>query len=118
MFSSFQFKHLPKLTYLPTIWFEEHLELPEKLTTMMWFLGNLTLIFIIMGASLIAIGVTLSVYGLFEKIACKYQKEQQYQTFSQEEGSPTNSNVETETLTEQTSLAKNESVETHENEEE
>ena len=113
---------MPKLTYLPTIWFEEHLELPEKLTTMMWFLGNLTLIFIIMGASLIAIGVTLSVYGLFEKIACKYQKEQQYQTFSQEEGSPTNSptnsNVETETLTEQTSLAKNESVETHENEEE
>jgi len=117
-----KFKHLPKLTYLPTIWFEEHLELPQKLTTMMWFLGNLTLIFIIMGALLIAIGVTLSVYGLFEKRACKYQKEQQYQTFSQEEGSPTNSptnsNVETETLTEQTSLAKNESVETHENEEE
>ena len=109
---------MPKLTYLPTIWFEEHLELPQKLTTMMWFLGNLTLIFIIMGALLIAIGVTLSVYGLFEKRACKYQKEQQYQTFSQEEGSPTNSNVETETLTEQTSLAKNESVETHENEEE
>jgi len=66
------FKNLPKVTYLPTVWFEEHIELPQSLVSEMWFLGNLRTIIIITGGLMIAFGMSSIVYGLFECRARKY----------------------------------------------
>ena len=66
------FKKLPKVTYLPTVWFEEHIELPQKLVSEMWFLGNFRTMIIITGGLMIAFGLSSMVYGLFECRARKY----------------------------------------------
>lgn len=58
------FKNVPKLTYFPTVWFEEHFELPKVMVNQMWWLGNLAIILICAGAFLIAFGITLFVYDL------------------------------------------------------
>jgi len=59
------FKNLPKITYLPFVWFETSMEMPEKLTSQMWYLSNLKVILISMGAMFIGLGFSLFIYGYF-----------------------------------------------------
>ena len=43
------FKNLPKLTFLPFVWFDTSMEMPKELTSQMWYLSNLTVILITIG---------------------------------------------------------------------
>jgi len=59
------FKNLPELTYLPFVWFDTSMEMPKDLTSQMWYLSNLKIILITMGALFIGIGCGLFTYGYF-----------------------------------------------------
>jgi len=59
------FKNLPKITYLPFVWFDTSMEMPAKLTSQMWYLSNLKIILITMGSVFIGVGFGLFVYGYF-----------------------------------------------------
>ena len=56
---------MPKLTFLPFAWFDTSMEMPKELTSQMWWLSNLTVILITMGAIFIGIGFGLLIYGYF-----------------------------------------------------
>ena len=60
------FKHLPEITYLPMAWFDTSMELPEKLTSQMWYLSNLKVIMISMGSIFIWIGIGVLIFGCYK----------------------------------------------------
>ena len=62
----FLFENLPETTYLPTVWFEEHIELPQELLTKLWFLGYFSTFIIIAGGLMIIAGMIFILCGLLK----------------------------------------------------
>jgi scavenger receptor class B protein 1 len=59
------FKKLGGTFFLPTIWFETAMVLPQQLTDKMWYLSNLRLFMMIAAGVLMAIGIVMFMYGAF-----------------------------------------------------
>ena len=68
------FGNLPDVTYVPIVWFEEHVELPQDLLGGLWYLGNLSTMIFVTGSLLIFIGILPVVYGLCKCRRNDYEK--------------------------------------------
>ena len=93
------FKNLPEMSYIPFFWSENTMEMPEDMASKMWYLSNLKIIFIAMGAGMIGVGMGLFIYGYFHYMT-SVRSERNYRKVNADSGTAQPDEVQSEEPTE------------------